>query len=96
MSQKELLNGQNSAEETPNNSNSSELTIERIKIEGTPFWIIGRKDKGYFIIMGDTKLTETVETKEIAMEKLIKEQYNITFRMIGTIVEKMIQEEKKE
>lgn len=92
MSQKELLNGQNSVEETQNNSNSTETLIERIKVEGTPFWIIGEKGRGYFLIMGNTKITETRVTIAEVKEDMIKEMYNIIFRMTGTIVEKMIEE----
>lgn len=92
MSQRELLNGQNSAEETQNKENSSNELIERIKIEGTPFWIIGQREKGYFAVMGENKITDTRTTAKEVQEDLVKEQYNITFRMIGIITEKMIEE----
>ena len=45
--QSELLSTQSNVEENQNREVSSEL-LERETVKGTPFWIVGNQDEGYF------------------------------------------------
>lgn len=67
--------------ENPINSNSSKL-IEREEIEGTPFWIIGEEEKGYFLSFGKWKLTEDLATKEDVFLHLTTNKWEIILKMI--------------
>lgn len=61
--------------------------INREKIEGTPFWLIGILEQGWFIVMGDQRLTEPVETKEQALKLLQTEHWQIMMNMVVTLIE---------
>lgn len=78
--QKELLSTQLNVEETPN-SNSSEDLIERIQIKTTPFWIIGQKEKGYFLVMGKHQISEIMETIEEVENYLTTYTWDITLKL---------------
>lgn len=51
---------QMNVEETPN-STSSKL-FDRIEIENTPFWAIGNKEEGYYLVMNKYRLSEALNT----------------------------------
>lgn len=85
--QGELLNIQNSAEETPRESSS---LIKNEAVEGTPFRIIGTEGK-WFLAMGRQKVTHDYETEEEAIEALWRDQWFIMMRMTSIIVENMIE-----
>lgn len=59
-----------------------EQLIEREKVEGTPFWIIGDKEKGYFLIMGKHKLTENLQSPTVVRKYLDDNAYDIIFKMV--------------
>lgn len=90
----ELLNTQTSVEETTesrgNYSNKNTELVHREKIEGTPFYIIGNEDEGYFVAMGKYRLTEPEETVTAAMDKLITNQWDIILKMVLTSHELVI------
>jgi len=66
---------QTNAEETNTASQTSEKLIERIKIEGTPFWMIISEETEWNLIMGHWKLNK----EPIPLDKEIdyEEQANI-------------------
>lgn len=76
IKQSELLNAQLGSDGTPKESSNSEL-IQREKIEGTPFWIIGQEEKEWFITMKNYKITEAKGTKEEAIEELEKNKWSV-------------------
>lgn len=88
--QAELLASQTNANDQ-DNSNLNYNLIEREKIDNTPFYSVGMRDKGWFLIMGSHQITEEVATKQEALDKLKTEQYQIMMIMC-TIVHKKIQE----
>lgn len=81
----ELLNTQTLSEET--HKENSTLT-EREKIENTPFYLIKQNDL-WFIAMGNNMITEPVESKTIALDKLKTEKWDIIFHMCAIISDKM-------
>lgn len=88
--QGELLHTQLNVDETHKQESSSKL-IEREQIPDTPFWIYGSEEKGYFLVMGNNKMSETKETKEEAVELIIKEPFMLVLRMITAVFEKLEQ-----
>lgn len=89
--QRELLHSQNNVEETHRQKST---LIDRDKVPGTPFWIVGT-DEGWFLTMGDYKVTTPVESKSIALDKLKTEKWDIIMRMAAIITEKTIDEHGK-
>lgn len=89
--QGEQLNIQNNVEEIPKEVSS---IVNRNKIENSPFWAIGT-DEGWFITMGDYRLTEPKPTEEEAIELLLTEDWNIIMRMCAVITEKTLAEINK-
>lgn len=68
------------------------------KIEGTPFNIVETGANGWFITIGNERITEPTETKAEALEKLETEKWNIIVRMMGSMWgawQTVINEEKK-
>lgn len=91
IKQKEILNTQNNVEET----HKSTSLVKNEQIKGTPFRIIGTEN-GWFIVMGDHKLTENSETEDEALLKLATEYWMIIMRMIARITEIIIKKEGTE
>lgn len=81
--QGDLLNIQNSAQETHNSE--SPLIIHE-PIENTPFTICGNEEKGYFIRMGSYRLTEYYNTIENAKNHLEIRKWDITVTIIAAIL----------
>lgn len=75
-------------------SNADKL-IEREKIEGTPFWIVGTKDKGYRTVLGKWQITEIHETKQKLLDWMTENYYTIILTMI-IVVGEDIQNKKEE
>lgn len=67
---------------------SSEKLIERERMENTPFVLI-KEEEGYFLTLGQYKVTETKETREEIEELITGDKTNWEFLMtvIGTIIE---------
>lgn len=88
----QLLRLQTSAEENQNkeiSSNNPKELLHREKIEGSPLWIVGTEEHGYFVSMGKHRLTESQPTISKARELLTYEQWNIIANMIVQIVNSM-------
>lgn len=61
-----------------NNSDSSEADKTSYEpIENTPFFMVGSEKKGYFIALGNHRMTEPKPTKEEAREELEIKKWNI-------------------
>ncbi|AXH77765.1 MAG: hypothetical protein [Microviridae sp.] len=57
-SKREELHSQLNANE-PYKENSSTELFEREQIKGSPLWIIGNKEQGYFVVFMKYRITET-------------------------------------
>lgn len=86
ISQQEISSIQENADET--RKKSSSLT-EREKIENTPFWVT-RTEEGWFLVMGEYRLTEPNDSKLITIDKLITNKWEIIMRMCAIITEKTL------
>lgn len=75
--QKDILNTQSNAEETPKQNS---LIIEREQIENTPFWTL-KTEEGWFLVMGDYRVTEVYETKEEVLECLERDKWKIVLHL---------------
>lgn len=83
QSQQDILSTQ-SGTKNPISSNSSPL-IEREQIEGSPFWIIGEKETGYFLTFSKWKLSENQTTKLDVILHLESHKWEIILKMIMCI-----------
>lgn len=75
---------------------NSEL-VSRETIPGTPFTIVGT-DQGYFLAMGQFRLTEYFETRDIVIDEIDAEAWNLVLQMITAVLnaEKRLENVKKE
>lgn len=86
----ELLHTQTNAQNTENKSQSetgNEKLIERHPIKGTPFWIIGNKEKGFALTFGKWRLTENFDIRTEVQEHLDDNSYDIILKMICCLLE---------
>lgn len=81
--QQDILKTQSDAENDPN-LNSSQL-ITRKSVDGTPFYVVGTEEKGYFVVLGKYKIAETGKTEEEAIENLEKDKWKVIVNLITTI-----------
>lgn len=89
--QEDILNTQTSAEEI-HNDNSPLITHK--KVEETPFYITGNNETGYFVRMGDYRLTEIHKTEEEAATELKTNYWHIIIRIVGAIIERYLSDKK--
>ena len=89
-SQKDLLDIQTKLENVTENE-----TIERKKIENSPFFAIGSKKDGYHIICGTSRLTEfSIETLEEVDEYIEEKKWELIAQLVAIIVPRIMDEYK--
>lgn len=77
-------NLQSFAVENQNKENSSEELLEREAIEGTPFYIVGNHDIGYFLTLGKHRLTEPDKDILSVYSKLKNNMWDIILKLVIT------------
>lgn len=83
----ELLNTQNSEEEsTTETSSATELTHNEQSKNNPNFWIRGNKEKGYFVTFGQHKLCESQETVEQCAALIDSKDWNLILNVVMTII----------
>lgn len=83
----ELLNTQNSTEETnTNRPNYSEGHYTFDRVEKTPFYIIGDETRGYTLVSGTYQLCEYMDTKEEVIEYFNNHPWEITITLVTMII----------
>lgn len=88
----ELLNIQQNANQTHNgksNSQNEKPLIEDESLPGTPFHVRGNEETGYFLRLGNNRMTEHFPTKEDAINELYGEQWNMITKLIVTVTEQI-------
>lgn len=60
--------------------------VEREPVEGTPFWLTGSEEKGYFLNMARWRITPIVKTKEEVLKYAEENMYNVILTMILSVV----------
>lgn len=73
---------QNSVEET----HKAEYLATDEQLKDTPFVLRWRDGRGWFLTIGDTRITEPTKTKEETLERLEKEMWKLIAGMIVHIV----------
>lgn len=81
MRNSELLNGNTSVEET-HKENSGNNLIERVEMEGTPFVAIKMEEGGWFLTMGNHRLTEEVSELHILEEMVSIKSWNLLMNVM--------------
>lgn len=76
-----ILNTQNNIENTHN----SQSLISREPIEGTPFTIIGT-EVGYFITLGDFRLSEQTPDKQELIDKITNKTWDLIIATIAAVI----------
>lgn len=61
--------------------------MSRDPIQNSPFWVVGDKEQGYFLIMGRWRISEIYTTKEKAIGALETDKWNIILRITGCMCE---------
>lgn len=89
MKASELLNTQMNVEDTDKQNSLNEELQMNEQIMGSPFYTRGNKQTGYFITMGDTKLTDDYETPEEAEAQVRADNWNFMTTVIASITEKV-------
>lgn len=86
--QEELLNTQLNAENNPK-ANSTLIDIE--DLGGTPFKLVNHKEHGWFLTLGDYRITKPTKTKADTIVQLDTNRWDIIFTMVCIAVEKINQ-----
>lgn len=86
-----LENSQTTANQANSTDYSNEL-INREPIEGTPFQLI-KLENGFFLTMGNYRITEIYNTKEETLELINTQKLN--WYTLLTIINTMIEYNKK-
>lgn len=81
LEQEEQLNTPDGVNENLSREAFGEL-MERDKLEGTPFYIIGNKEYGYFLGLGKHRLTTPKPTKEQVLLEMNSEMWNIILKLV--------------
>ena len=91
MKASEQLGIQSNAENTDkqHSSDNNELTTNE-KIENTPFFVRGNDKMGYFITLGDTRISELYEDEISARLQVNNNNWNFITTVIATITEKIL------
>lgn len=87
--QEDILNSQNSTEETHNQNSTLN---EREKIEDTPFWVVKQEEK-WFITLGEYRVSQIKESKDEALKTLEENKWDLVIHMVIIISEKLKEED---
>lgn len=73
---------------------TDENMVTHEKLEGTPF-VLRNTGNGYFVTMGNHKITEETKTKKEAENLIFKLNWLTLIRVIATAVDNVIEERSK-
>lgn len=85
-------------DESVDNNPSGEQLLEREQITNSPFWIIGNKVDGYYLVLGHYRLTDVYNTKQEVIEYVNNRPWDIILGMIISVnhTDKQLQEQNVE
>lgn len=83
---KEMALGGLSPTELSNTTDKQNSTYEVEPVEGTPFAVI--QDRGYFVVMGDYRLTDRYLEKEAAKAAAKEMTWSRLMQVIGIMIDK--------
>lgn len=87
------MNGVSSSEKLQESAEKKDNShsFKREAVEGSPFTKIYEEDHGWYLVMGDYRLTNEHETEEELEEFLKTNMWNIMVVMMSIVSEKQIQ-----
>ncbi|AXH78070.1 MAG: hypothetical protein [Microviridae sp.] len=91
--QKDTLDTQLNVSKT-HNETSSKTTVNE-QIEDTPFRIINIEEKGWFLAIGNVRITEPTEDKESLIQRVKSIDWSVIMPVITTFVEYVIDIKEK-
>lgn len=80
----DTLNIQNNAEGTHNQHST---LIDRIQMQGTPFWQI-KTEQGYFLVMGENVMTPIFQTEQQLDTYIQENHWDLCCLMVLTLIDK--------
>lgn len=89
QTQKELLNVQSNV----NEETISQTTIERIKLDDTPFYAIGNNDDGFHLICGNHRLTEFSLKRDEIDKYLIEKHWELIAQFVTIMIPAILKDE---
>lgn len=85
----EQLKLQTNAQEQENNNPYSKI-VEKEHVEGTPFDIVNVQEKGWFLAMGQHRLTEPITNKNALLQSIDNLPWDILMNMVMIAAEYVI------
>lgn len=70
--------------------------MEREHIGGTPYWVVGNSDRGYFITFGKWQMTEPEKTLEEALEYYERNEMNIILTTVIILIDDKLSEKNRQ
>lgn len=87
LTQKELLQLQNTTDVTSTNKPNSTELVRKEHVEGTGFDIVGNEEQGYMIALGNYRLTEWRKTIEECRDMIEKRDWELILGMMGACIQ---------
>ena len=81
--QEELLKLQTGTESQSTDNQNYSQTVERERYEGTAFDITGNKEVGYFVALGQYRLTQPRKHKSECIEMIDTRDYELLLGLMG-------------
>lgn len=76
-----------SAKKTNNSNSGNTELVNTQEIEGTPFKLIKREKEGYFLVMGEYRITQETDDKEKLIKLAKSLDWNFMVNVLSTMME---------
>lgn len=86
--------GQDTSKENSGIDTHGEKLVDRQQIGGTPYWIVGSDEKGYFVTFGKWQMTEPEESLQKAMDYYAENEINIILTTCVILIQDKMTEKK--
>jgi hypothetical protein len=81
-------------QENAKNADNSSYNYEAI--ENTPFLHVKDPERGWYIVLADTRITEPIHNKQKSLEQVTEINWKTLTTIIATIVQKVIEKKEEE
>lgn len=90
------LSGSASWQETHTSKEEYHGKIEvQDAVEGTPFTIVGNKEEGYMLVMGQYKLSEKMDHPDDVLKWMETDTWRLNFNFVTTMITIVLEEREK-
>lgn len=91
----ELSNSLNTSNETnTDNSQSNTQLVDKERYEGTGFDIVGNEEHGYFVALGNHRLTQPAP-KEVAITHIKEKSWDLIFALAALVAERVYKDSEE-